>query len=43
MPLFKGNTGDITTQFDMKGVEKIGLLKMDFPSACGRSPSSTTA
>jgi len=30
VPLFKGNTGDITTQFDMKGVEKIGLLKMDF-------------
>ena len=30
VPLFKGNTGDITTQFDMKGVERIGLLKMDF-------------
>ena len=28
--LFKGNTADITTQFDMKGVERIGLLKMDF-------------
>ena len=30
VPLFKSNTGDITTQFDMKGVERIGLLKMDF-------------
>jgi DNA polymerase-3 subunit alpha len=30
VPLFKSNTGDVTTQFDMKGVERIGLLKMDF-------------
>jgi DNA polymerase-3 subunit alpha len=30
VPLFKSNTGDITTQYDMKGVERIGLLKMDF-------------
>ena len=30
VPLFKGNTADITTQFDMKGIERIGLLKMDF-------------
>jgi DNA polymerase III subunit alpha len=30
VPLFKGNTGDITTQYDMKGIERIGLLKMDF-------------
>jgi DNA polymerase-3 subunit alpha len=30
VPLFKGTTGDVTTQFDMKGVERIGLLKMDF-------------
>jgi len=30
VPLFKGSTGDLTTQFDMKGVERIGLLKMDF-------------
>ncbi|MBN2370493.1 MAG: DNA polymerase III subunit alpha [Vicinamibacteria bacterium] len=30
VPLFKGNTGDVTTQYDMKGVERIGLLKMDF-------------
>ena len=30
VPLFKGNTADVTTQFDMKGVERIGLLKMDF-------------
>ncbi|MCU0242571.1 MAG: DNA polymerase III subunit alpha [Vicinamibacteria bacterium] len=30
VPLFKGTTADITTQFDMKGVERIGLLKMDF-------------
>ena len=27
---FKGSTGDVTTQYDMKGVERIGLLKMDF-------------
>ncbi len=30
VPLFKGTTADITTQYDMKGVERIGLLKMDF-------------
>ncbi len=30
VPLFKGTTADLTTQFDMKGVERIGLLKMDF-------------
>jgi DNA polymerase-3 subunit alpha len=30
VPLFKGNTAELTTQFDMKGVERIGLLKMDF-------------
>ncbi|MCG6925463.1 MAG: DNA polymerase III subunit alpha [Acidobacteria bacterium] len=30
VPLFKSNTGDVTTQFDMKGCERIGLLKMDF-------------
>ena len=30
VPLFKGATTDVTTQFDMKGIERIGLLKMDF-------------
>jgi DNA polymerase-3 subunit alpha len=30
VPLFKSATGDITTQYDMKGVERVGLLKMDF-------------
>jgi DNA polymerase III subunit alpha len=30
VPLFKGNTAEITTQFDMKGIERVGLLKMDF-------------
>jgi DNA polymerase-3 subunit alpha len=30
VPLFKGTTAEVTTQFDMKGVERIGLLKMDF-------------
>ncbi len=29
-PLFKGSKNEITTQYDMKMVEKIGLLKMDF-------------
>ena len=29
-PLFKSNTGDITSQYDMKGLEDLGLLKMDF-------------
>ncbi len=29
-PLFKSSQGDITTQYDMKIIEKIGLLKMDF-------------
>ncbi|MFH2048009.1 MAG: DNA polymerase III subunit alpha, partial [bacterium] len=30
VPLFKGSKDEITTQYDMKIVEKIGLLKMDF-------------
>jgi DNA polymerase III subunit alpha len=30
VPLFRSNTGDVTTQYDMKGIERIGLLKMDF-------------
>ena len=28
--LFKGGSEGLTTQYDMKGVERIGLLKMDF-------------
>ena len=30
LPLYKGNRGEITTQYAMKDVEDIGLLKMDF-------------
>ncbi len=30
VPLFKSTKGEVTTQFDMRSVEKIGLLKMDF-------------
>ncbi len=30
VPLFKSNKNEITTQFDMQGIEQIGLLKMDF-------------
>ncbi len=30
MPLFKGKKGEVVTQFDMKVVEKIGLVKFDF-------------
>ncbi len=30
VPLFKSHKDEITTQYDMKGVEDIGLLKMDF-------------
>ena len=30
VPLFKSSQGDVTTQYDMKSVESIGLLKMDF-------------
>jgi len=29
-PLFKSSQGDVTTQYDMKILEMIGLLKMDF-------------
>ena len=29
-PLFKSTRDEITTQYDMKGIEDIGLLKMDF-------------
>ena len=30
VPLYKSSREEITTQFDMKGLEHIGLLKMDF-------------
>ena len=30
VPLYRTNKGEITTQYDMRSVEKIGLLKMDF-------------
>ncbi|MFH2056263.1 MAG: DNA polymerase III subunit alpha [bacterium] len=30
LPLYKGSKGEITTQYDMKHIEEIGLLKMDF-------------
>jgi DNA polymerase-3 subunit alpha len=30
VPLFRTNKDEVTTQFDMGSVEKIGLLKMDF-------------
>ncbi len=30
LPLYKGGNGDVVTQFDMKAVEKIGLIKFDF-------------
>jgi DNA polymerase-3 subunit alpha len=30
LPLFKSNKEEITTQYDMKSLETIGLLKMDF-------------
>src|ERR1022692_4320206 len=30
LPLYKTNRAEITTQYDMKDLEKLGLLKMDF-------------
>ena len=30
VPLYRGSKGEIVTQYDMKSVESIGLLKMDF-------------
>ena len=30
VPLYKSSSGDITSQYDMKGLEDLGLLKMDF-------------
>ena len=30
LPLYRNNNGEITTQFEMKAVDKMGLLKMDF-------------
>jgi DNA polymerase-3 subunit alpha len=30
LPLYKGSKGELVTQFDMKGVEKVGLVKFDF-------------
>lgn len=29
-PLYKSNTGDVVTQYDMKSLEAVGVLKMDF-------------
>jgi len=30
VPIYRSSKGDVTTQFDMVSLEKIGLLKMDF-------------
>jgi DNA polymerase-3 subunit alpha len=30
LPLYRGTKGELVTQFDMKGVEKVGLVKFDF-------------
>jgi len=30
MPLYKGNNDEIVAQYDMKAIEKIGLIKFDF-------------
>ena len=30
VPLYKSSSGDVTSQYDMKGLEDLGLLKMDF-------------
>jgi DNA polymerase-3 subunit alpha len=30
LPIYKGTKGEMVTQFDMKGVEKVGLVKFDF-------------
>jgi len=30
MPLYKSSQGDVTSQYDMKNLEDLGLLKMDF-------------
>ena len=30
IPLYKSSTDDVTSQYDMKGLEELGLLKMDF-------------
>ena len=30
IPLYKSSTNDVTSQYDMKGLEELGLLKMDF-------------
>jgi DNA polymerase-3 subunit alpha len=30
LPLYKGAKGEVVTQFDMKGVESVGLIKFDF-------------
>ena len=30
VPMYRSPKGDVTTQFDMKSIERIGLLKMDF-------------
>ena len=30
LPLYRGTKGEVITQFDMKGVERVGLIKFDF-------------
>ena len=30
VPLYRSSSGDVTSQYDMIGLEELGLLKMDF-------------
>ena len=30
VPLYRSPQGDVTSQYDMKGLEELGLLKLDF-------------
>ena len=41
-PLYKGKQDEITTQWAMKEIERVGLLKMDFLGLSARSRCSTT-
>src|ERR1700730_10285049 len=42
LPVYKTNRDEITTQYDMKGLERLGLLKMDFLGLTTRPVLSDT-
>lgn len=38
LPIYRGKKGELVTQFDMKMVEKVGLVKFDLPWSADHDP-----